>query len=378
MMDPKISVECNYTQVRKAEEAFLRKLNFQIPKDLQILDVPFIFRGRWEYMHTFHLGNPKAENLVMLHGLGASGLCFFNLFRALEKKYNIWSFDFLGQGASSRPPHEASNDPKEVINFFVESIECWRKAAKIEKASLLGHSFGGYFASIYAIRYPQHVNKLILISPAGFSKTISLPERLRIERKRGLAYGMLDRVSFFLFKQKLNLSELFKKYPNAMEQAMKFYLQQKLNFQDTELFELFLKYCLAYFFLPAGSQSALPCLLSSHRGDAYLPIEDMLEEKPLDIPFDFYYGEKDPLNYKGVERLVQKKKLKGAIFFVEEAGHQIIFENPQMICRLMLARKDGAYQGVYGVVREKRSKIFTPELEPTPHWLRNGKLRPLL
>lgn len=32
---------------------------------------------------------------------------------------------------------------------------------------LLGHSFSGYIAGNYALAYPQHVKKLILISPIG-------------------------------------------------------------------------------------------------------------------------------------------------------------------------------------------------------------------
>jgi pimeloyl-ACP methyl ester carboxylesterase len=33
--------------------------------------------------------------------------------------------------------------------------------------TLVGHSYGGYVAGTYASIYPQHVNKLILLSPLG-------------------------------------------------------------------------------------------------------------------------------------------------------------------------------------------------------------------
>lgn len=37
---------------------------------------------------------------------------------------------------------------------------------------LVGHSLGGYLTTAYALRYPQHVTKLILVSPAGFHRQI--------------------------------------------------------------------------------------------------------------------------------------------------------------------------------------------------------------
>ena len=51
--------------------------------------------------------------------------------------------------------------------FFVESLEAWRKALDIDSMVLAGHSMGGLTAVAYAEKYPQHVHKLILISPAG-------------------------------------------------------------------------------------------------------------------------------------------------------------------------------------------------------------------
>ena len=57
----------------------------------------------------------------------------------------------------------------------MESLEKWRKAMKLEKFVLLGHSLGGYISCCYALQYPQHVEKLILASPVGVpqeSKTV--------------------------------------------------------------------------------------------------------------------------------------------------------------------------------------------------------------
>lgn len=43
--------------------------------------------------------------------------------------------------------------------------------------TLFGHSLGGYFATCYALKYPQRVEKLILVSPAGIAENPNLKEQ---------------------------------------------------------------------------------------------------------------------------------------------------------------------------------------------------------
>lgn len=46
-------------------------------------------------------------------------------------------------------------------------MEKWRQTIGLEKFILAGHSFGGYVSGIYAVKYPQYVERLLLLSPAG-------------------------------------------------------------------------------------------------------------------------------------------------------------------------------------------------------------------
>lgn len=80
----------------------------------------------------------------------------------------VYVFDSLGFGKSSRP-----NFPKDAIKVeeqYVETIEGWRKVVKLNKFILCGHSMGGFLGLSYALKFPQHIEHLILAEPWGMTE----------------------------------------------------------------------------------------------------------------------------------------------------------------------------------------------------------------
>ncbi|KAK7754116.1 hypothetical protein SLS62_003962 [Diatrype stigma] len=120
------------------------------------------------------VGEEVDDTLVMLHGYGAGLGFYYKNFESISRArgWKLYALDMLGMGNSSRPPFKIhAKDPAEKIteaeSWFVDALEEWRKIRNIEKFTLLGHSLGGYLAVSYALKYPGHLNKLILASPVG-------------------------------------------------------------------------------------------------------------------------------------------------------------------------------------------------------------------
>ncbi|MBA0721096.1 hypothetical protein Golax_008670 [Gossypium laxum] len=79
-------------------------------------------------------------------------------------------FTFLSSwGGPSRPNLHAKALKVKTEAWFVESFEERRRVKNLSNLIILGHSFGGYIASKYALKHPEHVQDLILVGPAGFS-----------------------------------------------------------------------------------------------------------------------------------------------------------------------------------------------------------------
>lgn len=97
----------------------------------------------------------------MLHGFMGDGSCWLPLMHQLHDQYRCIGLDLLGFGDSTKPMIQY-NIAKEV-EFVRQVVE----ALQLERFYLLGHSFGGWVASAYALQYPASVKGLILAAPAG-------------------------------------------------------------------------------------------------------------------------------------------------------------------------------------------------------------------
>jgi len=143
------------------------------------LDTPNRYLNTLSITPTANPSSPPPSPAVLLHGYGAGLAFFFHNFPPLAKWVerrgsSVYAIDWLGMGRSARVPFQIKAKREDVHarvseaeSFFVDSLEEWRKKMGLSQMTLIGHSLGAYFSVAYALRYPDRVAKLILLSPAG-------------------------------------------------------------------------------------------------------------------------------------------------------------------------------------------------------------------
>ncbi|WP_298223251.1 alpha/beta fold hydrolase [Flavobacterium sp.] len=136
------------------------------------------------HYRTFGEGKPM---LIINGGPGMNSNGFTYIAEALSKyHYQTITYDQRGTGKSQV---EALNTKTITMDLMVQDIENLRTHLEIDQWAILGHSFGGILASYYALKHPEHVDRLIMSSSGGIN---------------------MDFTSYVYSRQRANLTEIQK------------------------------------------------------------------------------------------------------------------------------------------------------------------------
>ena len=121
-------------------------------------------------IHYIEAGS--GPTVILLHGLGGSTQVWqFNI-AALAEKYHVVVPDQIGFGKSDKP----------LVNYrirtYVDFLDQFCKQLKIERATLVGSSMGGWIAAIFTAAFPDRVDKLVLVDAAGYMPPKDLDTRI--------------------------------------------------------------------------------------------------------------------------------------------------------------------------------------------------------
>jgi pimeloyl-ACP methyl ester carboxylesterase len=106
--------------------------------------------------HYLQVGH--GPNLVMLHGLtGNQAVWHLKMTPQLRSTYRITTYDLRGHGRSDMPATGYTTDE------MAEDLLGIMDGLNIERADLVGHSLGADVSLHFALRYPDRVDRLVLV-----------------------------------------------------------------------------------------------------------------------------------------------------------------------------------------------------------------------
>ena len=151
--------------------------------------------------------NQGKEPLLLLHGLADNALVWSSLGDRLAADYHIIAPDMRGHGESSKP------DSDYTFTSTIRDLEALMDNLGWQSTHLIGHSWSGKLACIWATKNPQRLKSMVLVDPIFIWK---MPDFFKF------SFPILYRVLPFLKGM-----GPFESYESALKQA------QELNqYQD--------------------------------------------------------------------------------------------------------------------------------------------------
>jgi len=133
--------------------------------EARYLDSPADLRsvGPWQ-LHVRQSGPPDAPAVVLLHGFGSSLQTWDVWAKGLATTHRVVRIDLPGSGLSPPDPAHDYRDERslDMLMALMDSLG-------LQRTSLVGHSMGGRIAWTFAAKFPERVDKLVLVAPDGFA-----------------------------------------------------------------------------------------------------------------------------------------------------------------------------------------------------------------
>ena len=137
--------------------------------------------------------------LILLHGNGEDHTYFKHQIGPFSARYQVLALDTRGHGQSPR------GTAPFTLEQFAEDLKGFLDSREIKRCHLLGFSDGANIALLFALKYPEYVEKLILngadLSPSGVKLSTQVPIVLswgllqvirRLDKKAQPKWELLD------------------------------------------------------------------------------------------------------------------------------------------------------------------------------------------
>jgi pimeloyl-ACP methyl ester carboxylesterase len=251
------------------------------------------------------------ETIIFVHGLGSYIPAWDKVIPELSKTYRCIAIDLPGYGKSSKTPNSG------MMSFYADVINDFAAAMNLDKFSLAGHSMGGQIGMVYSLKWPEKLNHLVLVNPAGF-EPFTAGQREWFE---GIMTPSLVRLTTFEAIES-NLASNFYNVPKDAE----FMITDRMAMRYASDFD---GYCYA--------------VSKSVAGMVNEPVIDKLQD--IKSPTLIFFGENDnliPNRYLNPGRTLDiaesghAKIPQSKLVMVPKCGHFMMFEKPDVFVQEVL------------------------------------------
>ncbi|MFC4453662.1 alpha/beta fold hydrolase [Deinococcus sonorensis] len=124
-------------------------------------------------VRTRHIIQGEGPPVVLLHGIGRSLDDWTATLPALSNGYRVHALDMIGFGLTDKPDVEYSlAGLARFVRHYLQAV------GEPRPVILIGNSLGGAVAQQFAVMYPDHSRRLVLVNSAGFGRDVTLALRL--------------------------------------------------------------------------------------------------------------------------------------------------------------------------------------------------------
>ncbi len=103
----------------------------------------------------------QGKTILCIHGLTANCRCWDLLASILSPKHRVLAMDLRGRGHSGRPSSGYS------IDYHCRDIKAIMEDMGLERPVLMGHSLGAAIALGFGAKYPDDIDRIILVDGGG-------------------------------------------------------------------------------------------------------------------------------------------------------------------------------------------------------------------
>jgi pimeloyl-ACP methyl ester carboxylesterase len=116
---------------------------------------------------VFYRSAGSGPVLVLVHGITSTSATWANVLPYLAERFTVIAPDLMGHGESAKPRGDYS------LGAYASGIRDLLAALGHDRATFVGHSLGGGVAMQLAYQFPEHCERLVLVSSGGLGRDVT-------------------------------------------------------------------------------------------------------------------------------------------------------------------------------------------------------------